>query len=387
VPLSTSTVVRPTNASQRGTKVLLVDDDASVVAGLRRQLFGRYSVHVANSGEQGLHALKTAGPFAVVVSDMRMPEMDGAMFLAQVREIAPDATRILLTGYTDVDAAIRAINEGQVFRFLTKPCSLDVLLSCLKQAVAQHRLVIAERELLDQTLRGAVGALFECLQMADPTAFDRAGRIRSLVIDLCKQLSVADSWPAEVAAVLSQLGSVTLPPDTARRLRGGARLTEDEQKMIASFPRIAEQIISGIPRLDPVREILRMHTVSWRSEPSMPVGAAILRVATHAEDREARRMSPLAVHAALCRESGQYSPEVLDAYHRIAAAGYAADVTPLTIDELEVGIVLADDVYATSGQLLIGRGTQLSETSLERLRNYARQVGVVEPVLVTIVQP
>jgi CheY-like chemotaxis protein len=363
-------------------KVLLVDDDSSVLAGLRRQLFGKYTVHLAEGGPEGLEVLAAEGPFAVVVSDMRMPGMDGAAFLSGVRDTAPDTIRVLLTGYTDVAAAIRAINEGQVFRFLTKPCSHDILNSCLKDAVAQYALVHAERELLDKTLRGAVGALFECLQLADPVAFARAGRVRTLVVDLCAQLALTDTWHIEVAAMLYQLGSVTLPPDTATRLRLGGRLNNDDEEMIRQFPRIASGVIAGIPRLDPVRDILHKHVASWSTDSSMPIGAAILRLALDAETRETQRLSPLAVHAALSKDQGRYAPQVLDAYRQLAATGYAADVTPVMAAELHVGMVLADDVHATTGQLLIGRGTQIGETSLERLRNYARHTGIIEPLLV-----
>jgi DNA-binding NtrC family response regulator len=113
----------------------------------------------ATSGKAGLERLSSDGPFAVVVSDMRMPEMNGAAFLAQVRERAPDTVRVLLTGQADLDSAIAAVNEGQIFRFLTKPCAPEMLISSLRAAEEQHRLITAERVLLEQTLHGAVKAL------------------------------------------------------------------------------------------------------------------------------------------------------------------------------------------------------------------------------------
>jgi EAL domain-containing protein (putative c-di-GMP-specific phosphodiesterase class I) len=119
-------------------RVLLVDDDARILSGLRRQLHRQYEVSTAPGGDQGLEALHADGPFAVVISDMRMPGMDGATFLSRVRELSPRTTRVLLTGQTELSTAIRAINDGQVFRFLDKPCQPKVLERALQEAVARY---------------------------------------------------------------------------------------------------------------------------------------------------------------------------------------------------------------------------------------------------------
>ena len=133
-------------------RVLLVDDDPRILAGLRRQLHREYEVVTAPGGAEGLAALRSAGPFAVVISDMRMPGMDGATFLAQVRVTAPQTTRILLTGQTELSTAIRAINDGQVFRFLDKPCAPDLLDRTLHEAVNRYRTACDEHRILASAL-------------------------------------------------------------------------------------------------------------------------------------------------------------------------------------------------------------------------------------------
>src|SRR5579859_935172 len=102
-------------------KILFVDDEASVLDGYKRLLHSEFQVDTAVGGEQALNLVRTMGPFAVVISDMRMPVMNGAQFLAQLKQIAPDTVRMLLTGFTDLNAAMEAVNEGNIFRFLTKP--------------------------------------------------------------------------------------------------------------------------------------------------------------------------------------------------------------------------------------------------------------------------
>lgn len=129
-------------------KILFVDDDVSILQGYERILHRDFPVSAANCGEQGLDTIRTAGPFAVVISDMRMPGMNGAAFLAKVRERAPDTVRILLTGYSDLDAAIDAVNNGKIFRYLTKPCEKEIMVEAIQSGIAQYRSILANKELV-----------------------------------------------------------------------------------------------------------------------------------------------------------------------------------------------------------------------------------------------
>ena len=138
-------------------KVLLVDDEANILSALERQLHSHFQVHTAQNGTQGLEVLQAQGPFSVIVSDMRMPEMDGAEFLAQAQKIQPFTTRILLTGHADINAAIAAINKGQIFRYLTKPCPIEILIDTLDLAIQQNKRMLTERAMLakNQALENA----------------------------------------------------------------------------------------------------------------------------------------------------------------------------------------------------------------------------------------
>lgn len=129
-------------------KVLFVDDEPLVLDGYRRMLHNEFEIDTALGGETGLVAIRDNGPYAVVISDMRMPGMNGAQFLAQVREKAPNTVRMLLTGYTDVNAAMDAVNEGNIFRYLTKPCEKQVLVAAINIGLTQYRSVMAEKKLV-----------------------------------------------------------------------------------------------------------------------------------------------------------------------------------------------------------------------------------------------
>jgi len=129
-------------------RILFVDDDQQVLDAYKRLLHGKFNVETALSGARGLAAIHVIGPFAVVVSDMRMPGMNGAEFLANVRELAPQTVRMLLTGHKDLDRAIDAVNEGQIFRYLTKPCGKDALENAIVLALARYRANVENSELI-----------------------------------------------------------------------------------------------------------------------------------------------------------------------------------------------------------------------------------------------
>ncbi len=131
-----------------GDRVLFVDDELSALRGYQRVLHGEFSVSTAVGGEQGLAAIQANGPYAVVISDMRMPGMNGAEFLARVRERAPHTVRMLLTGYADVQSAIQAVNQGNIFRFLTKPCERAELVKAINLGLEMYRAAMAEKEMV-----------------------------------------------------------------------------------------------------------------------------------------------------------------------------------------------------------------------------------------------
>jgi len=131
-------------------KILFVDDEPSALEGFTRTLHGKFDIRTAISGGEGLVRIGEEGPFAVVVSDMRMPGMSGGDFLAEVRRIAPQTVRMLLTGYADMHSAMDAVNRGQILHFLTKPCPRDVLIAALNSGLDQYHAAVEEKSLVDK---------------------------------------------------------------------------------------------------------------------------------------------------------------------------------------------------------------------------------------------
>ena len=377
-------------------RILLVDDEPNVLDGLRRQLRREFAVDVAGGGADGLRALST-GPYAVVVSDFRMPLMDGAQFLAAARTAAPDTTRMLLTGQADLTGAAAVVNDGQIFRMLLKPVPDEELRTALRDAVAQHRLRLAERELLEQTLRGCVRALVEVLALTSPAMFARATRVRRLVSALLDTLVVPERWVVDLAAELSLVGAVSLPPAVARRLDSGLELTATERAMIDGLPEVAVTLLAGIPRLEPVRAAIRYSRRNFdgtgqdEGEPSgaeLPTGARVLRLATDFDELTARGVSdPYALNM-LRKRVGFYDPVLLDALAALVLSRGAHLVQEMTLAELYPSLVLDESIRTRTGTLLVPKGHEITASLLMRLRNFAAMPdGVAEPILVLATVP
>jgi response regulator RpfG family c-di-GMP phosphodiesterase len=367
-------------------RILCVDDEPHILESLRDTLRRGFDVRTAESGAEGLVALaEEPDEFAVIISDMRMPAMSGSVFLREARNVAPDASRILLTGYADLDAAISAVNDAQLFRFLTKPCPAADLVATCNAALAQHRLLTAERVLLEQTLKGSLKALADVLALASPAAFGRSARVRGLVARMAQALELEQSWEVEVSALLVHLGAVTLPAETAEKLYAGARLSSGEQDMVDRVPELTRQILGNIPRLEGVLAILDHYQTSYGAMGagrSLPVGARVLRIALDYDALQANGTDEPIALAAMLGRGLVYDPDLIELFGRVAGTD-AGDrkVRELTLGRLRPGMLLAADVRSNSGSLLIARGHRATEQLIVRLLNL-RAGSVREPLMI-----
>ncbi len=257
-------------------RVLCVDDEEPVVSGLRRNLAEDFDVDIALGGSAALELVERAEsgpPYAVIVTDMRMPGMNGAKLLEAVRERSPTTTRILLTGFSEIEAAIEVVNKGQLFRFLTKPCPPQDLLAAVNAGVKQHRLVTAEKELLEQTLNGCVQMLTELMALAQPGVPNSALAARKLASYLASYVGIRDAWHVELAAVVAQLTRVAMPEEMLKDLNPDANLGQTQREIIRQCLQMGHRLLSTIPRLERVRELLigacEVDDDSPHSEPGM----------------------------------------------------------------------------------------------------------------------
>jgi FixJ family two-component response regulator len=375
-------------------RVLFVDDEPNVLDGIRRQLRNRVDLEVATSAAAGLELIRSRGPFAVVVSDMRMPEMDGARFLARVHEEAPDSVRMVLTGQADLDTTIKAVNEGRVFRFLLKPCDSETLWGVVKTGIEQHRLVTAEKQLLENTLNATVKVLCDVLGIINPVAQRRAQQIRLYADSAADALRLQSGlWQYRLAALMSQLGCITLPPDMLSRAHGGATLSDEERRLYESHPDVAGKLIGSIPRLEavaamvagqmnvPARDLAQGDATTWAPE---KIGAAILWAAVRFDKHVSSGRIPAQAAQLVLQAAPGLPLAITEAMVNAISSDSGLFMTrAVTLRELSVGMTIDADVLSERGTRLVPSGTEVNSTVLERLKAVASGVGVVEPIRVS----
>lgn len=358
-------------------KILLVDDDQALLDAFRRNLRKQYDLETAQGGAQGLEAIALRGPFAIVISDYQMPRMNGIEFLERVRVAAPDTVRVMLTGNADLRSAIEAVNQGQVFRFLTKPCTKEEFLGCLESAFEQYRLVTAERELLEHTVRGSIQMLAEVLSLANPAAFGRAMRIQHYVHHIVEELDLEDAWQFETAALLCQVGCIAIPDDVFDRISRGESLPPEQLEMLEQHPQIARDLLSKIPRLQSVAEMVYHQRRGGLGQGAprkgtVALGRQILAAALDFEEFVSLGATRSQALEALRKDVHKYSARILGALESAEPLFKSTPGMLLRVDKLEVGMILEEDIRNQDGALIVSKGHETTSSSLQRLRNYAQ---------------
>lgn len=357
-------------------RVLCVDDEPRIVEGLTLHLRREYQVYTANSGAVALKTLQELGGVAVVVSDMRMPGMDGAQLLKRVMQLHPETTRILLTGEPGRDTAVTAINEGQIFRFLTKPCGPDQLKAAVEAGVIQHRLLMAEKVLLQETLVGCIKALIDVLAITNPVAFGRTNRVQRLAVEFTANIGFKGFWQLEAAAMLSQLGFISLPVELVEKIYYGEALSKEEQVLAAGTPKVASKLLGHIPRLEPVLQILNIvhdpqNTLNVPQEGMVRTGASILKLVLDYDALVARGHGSDVAVQTLRGHAKAYDLNLLEQFAGFIGAGTGADeIQELPLRIVQPGMVFLEDLRTHMGTLLVPKGFEVTATFLERMRNF-----------------
>lgn len=356
--------------------ILMVDDEVSVLDGYKRLFHNEFKIQTAIGGAAALAALAQNGPFALAISDMRMPKMDGAELLARIKELSPDTVRIMLTGNAEIQTAVRAVNEGNIFRFLTKPCTKDAMGKALTAGLMQYRLITAEKELLENTLQGSIQVLTEVLSLVNPAAFGRAARVRRYIRHIVGVLRLPNPWRFEIAGMMSQLGCVTLPTETIEAAYAHRKdFTPEEKELFDGHPKIAQALLSKIPRMEPIAWMIAHQNqdvpvegdLSNRDMADMRLGASILRVALAYDEMVRLGISKTEAAHNLSRQHSHLDPRIFEALVELKAEEH--EIRECTLQQMQVGMILLQDIQNDSGLLIVAKGQEVSETVLLKLGN------------------
>jgi len=367
-------------------RILIVDDEPAILEGYRRSLYQVYRPDTAKSGQEALSMIANHGPYAVVISDMRMPGMDGVRFLSEVCKVAPDTVRVILTGYADFQSAMEAVNEGKVFRFLTKPCEGPALIQALNACINQNHLILAEKELLQRTLIGSIEALTSVLSMANPVAFSKSVRIRRYVQQLASEMKLNHQWKYEMAALLSQLGCITVPPDIMGRAQRGEELSKTQRAAFDNHPIATRELLGKIPRLEDIAWIVAQQrlpfgTYETAAPEHLKIGAEVLRVAIAFDDLRLKGIRESDAKARLKADSRIHQVVALS-LECLQHDASETELCRLRVSELTAGMILQEDVKTNTGLLIVVRGQEITAPLIVCLSNFQKQKAIPDKILV-----
>ncbi|MFQ5770796.1 MAG: HD domain-containing phosphohydrolase [bacterium] len=371
-------------------KILFVDDDPTILRSYKRYLGLEFNIETALGGESGLKMLRERGPYAVIVSDMRMPGMNGTQFLSQVRERWPDSVRILLTGQADMKDAIAVVNEGQIFRFLTKPCPPETFTKALKDGIKQYQLITAEKELLEKTLKGSVKLLVDMVSLISPDLFSRSVRLRNLANKIATRLHIKSLWQIDVAALLSQIGCSTIPVEILRKKWQGQTLNKNENEMFLKHLKAGRDLLANIPRLEEIAEAIFYQEKQFNGAgppedklkgDKIPLIARILKVVLDYDTLVMSGKSSFQAVEEMYLQSYCYDPDILTALKAdILKTEEGFVIREINPKDVQTGMVLAEDVRTKTKLLLIPKRHEISAALRMCILNFAEKDNLTEPL-------
>lgn len=356
--------------------LLIVDDDANVLSAFRRSIGRKWNLVTAQGGPAAITIVKEKGPFAVIITDMQMPGMNGVEFLEAVRPLAKDSVLMMLTGNVDQTTAAQAINRGHVFRFLNKPCSPETMDAAIAAGMRQYELVTAERVLLRETLAGSIRLLTDAMTLSRPSLAVATASVRVSTQRIANKIGLSADWRLPIAASLSLLGFAVMRDLSDQAMFEDANLSE--------CAKAGAKLLHHIPRLAQVSEIVAQssddtpfHALSASSAVALP--ARVLHVAIDIERVRRGACRPGDITGPLQQDQSPVAEQVLIVVEELLkessattkpAAEYQSGKVP--VGKLREGMQLLDDIIAQDGRTVLARGYELTTLTIERLHSYAR---------------
>lgn len=405
--------------------LLFVDDEASVLSSLKRVCRGTgWNILIAESGEKGLEILQSEA-IDLIVSDMRMPEMDGAEFLEKAAELSPQTVRILLTGYSDMESTIAAINQGKIYSYIAKPWDNDELKEILSRALRAKQLELEKERLeqlthqqneelkalngsleakvakrteqlsqanskLSEAYRSSVEVFSSLLEVRSEDTSGHGKRVTEISYSIAAKLILEDSVIEQIyfAALLHDIGKLALS-DQLMSL-GYQHMDRKQQLLYEKHSSIGEAALMGVKYLNEAATYIRQHHehLDGSGYPDgligedITLGAQIISLASYYDDlvsgvTTGEPMDGVAARAALAEKSGiWFKEELLQILFNLLDDGSLSGTKSadrlLNIEDLEPGMTLSRDVYTPDGPLLLSKGKVLDDDLIEKIMNFQR---------------
>jgi DNA-binding response OmpR family regulator len=368
--------------------IMIVDDNPANLKLLDEILRQRaYEVRSFPRGRLALAAAERDPPDLILL-DVTMPEMDGYEVCELLKSNAAlsGVPVIFVSALNATEDKIRGFQSGGV-DYISKPFQFEEVHARVETHLKLRRAQLSEHELLEKTLTGAVGTLWELVQLTSPALASRSRALQDIVHWITRRIEIKDSWQYELAARLCLLGCLSLPEEVFEKGYGGQNLTPEEDQMFRAHPESAARLLSNIPRLEAVAEMIRRQQRP-EEEPCVPEearkGSQMLHLALQL-DRRVYIGTAFGSALDQSRSSGRFDSRMLVALDSYSPPQADYVVRRLPIRELRAAMILEEDVSSTDGKfLLFKKGTVLTETWIERLRNFAKTPGIQELAYVRI---
>jgi putative two-component system response regulator len=371
---------------QAKSNIMVVDDQPANLKLLEDLL--TQQGHAVRSFPRGRLALEAAARNLpdLILLDINMPEMNG---FEVCRKLKADPKLagipvLFLSALNETRDKLNAFRSGGV-DYITKPFQLEEVRARVETHLELHHARQRERDLLERTLNGAVKALADLAHLTSPTLTERSGALRSMVVHMAAQMRLPDAWQYELAAVLCLIGCITLPFDVFEHAYVGDKASAEEERMYRSHPDVGFQLLSRIPRLENVAEMIRLQQVetsNWANSDVAERGSRMLKTAQELDRRVLRGIPFQTACGQLRSAPGKYPIALLDALKDYSPSRVHFEVKRLPAQQLLPAMILEDDVITEDGITVISKGTTLTVTLIERVGNFARTRGVREPIQV-----
>ena len=354
-------------------RIMAVDDNPDNLKLLEDMLRDRgYEVRSFPRGRLALSAIDREPP-DVILLDINMPEMNGYEVCERLKSDQQHSgiPVIFLSALNATDDKVRGFRAGGV-DYISKPFQFEEVQARVETHIKLRRAQQAEHDLLEKTLGGAVRALWELVQLSSPLLSLWSQSVRDIVRWVMKRTETADAWQYELAATLSLIGCITLPDDIVERAYHGEVLAFEEARMFRAHPESASQLLSNVPRLEIVREMISGQLDhDDKAVPDRALkGARMLRLALEVNRRIQRGAKPQTLASEL-RPLKRFDDRMLDALEGYSPSQMEFEIRRLPVHQLTPNMVLEKDLR--DGNLLIFKaGTVLTTTWVERIRNFAR---------------
>lgn len=378
---------------ERGKNTLLLVDDAPENLDILVGVFSsHYRIKVALSGEKALELCESESHPDLILLDIMMPAMDGYEVCRRLK--AAEQTKhipvIFVTAKDDAQDETRGLGLGAV-DYITKPINPAIV----KARVETHLTLFTARkslqEMLEKTLAGSVKVLSEVLALSNPIAFSRSSRLKQYVKEIIGHLQLPDSWQFEIAAMLSSIGCLSLSTDTLERINQGAAVSEEEQALFDTHPKVGSELLVSIPHLKPVADIIagQMDDLSGEKDDieklkqtPVELGRQILKAVIDFDNMTARGKTASEAVQEMLELNGVYNPKILSILRKTTLVNSVRREDCVSLNNLRIGMIVDQDVVAESGVLLLKKGSEVTESVMKSLFRFSQTTKIKQPIMV-----